>query len=68
MAKQKETIKIDVVEEMKTLMDSVYEDTYKTFLNGNVSAGKRARKNAHTLKLMVLGFRKMILDEIKKEK
>jgi Fe-S cluster assembly ATPase SufC len=68
MAKEKETIKIDVVEEMKRLMDDVYKDTYKLFLNENISAGKRARKNSHTLKTMVLGFRKLILDEIKRDK
>lgn len=68
MAKKEETIKIDIIENMKILMDDIYEDTYKIFLNGNYSAGKRARKNSHILKNTILEFRKIILAEMKKNK
>jgi hypothetical protein len=51
---------------IKELVEQMSIDTQKVVEKGNKSASIRARKNAQEVKSLIQGYRKEILDEIKK--
>lgn len=57
---------METLEKIKDLVEKMSIDTRKVFEKGNRSASIRARKNAQELKTMISGYRKEILEEIKK--
>jgi hypothetical protein len=57
---------METLKKIKDLVEKMSVDTQKVFLKGNRSASIRARKNAQELKTLISGYRKEVLDEIKR--
>jgi len=57
---------MELLENIKDLVERMSVDTKKVFEKGNRSASIRARKNAQELKKIIASYRKEILIEIKK--
>ena len=60
--KTKKITKMETLENIKTLVETLSVDTVK-FYGGNKSAGTRARKSAQELKALLQDLRKEILEE-----
>ena len=57
---------MESLKHLKDLVERISIDTKKVFEKGNRSASIRARKNAQEIKNIIGGFRKEILEEMKR--
>lgn len=57
---------MESMDRLKDLVERMSIDTKKVFTKGNRAASVRARKNALEIRGLITGYRKEILDEMKR--